>query len=130
MLVHHVGYLVKNLAHALEEFKNLGYTQTSVTTYDPHRDIDICFLENNKHVVELVEPKSETSVVYKMLKKLGISPYHICYVTSCIEDTTRQLIEEGYVMTAQPEIAPAIDNKRVAFFYHKHVGLIEILEEA
>lgn len=129
MLVHHIGYLVKNMDQALQQFLDLGYEKTSHMIHDSYREVDICFLENNGHVVELVQPSNEESVVSKLIKKNGVSPYHICYITDSMEKACSDLAAKGYIMTAKPEVAPALGDKKVAFFYHKHVGLIEILEE-
>ena len=40
-----------------------------------------------------------------------------------------ELQELGWILTVPPMPAPAIDNKQVAFFYHKNGGLIEIVEK-
>ena len=41
MKIHHVGYLVKSIKKAVEDFKLLGYKEYGSVTYDPIRDIDI-----------------------------------------------------------------------------------------
>ena len=115
---------------ALQHFIDLGYIKNSEIIYDAYREVNICFLENNGHLIELVQPSSNNSVVGKFIKKVGISPYHICYITESMDKACVELAEKGYIMTAKPEVAPALDGKKVAFFYHKHVGLIEIMEES
>ena len=51
---HHIGYLVKKLEKAAEEFEKLGYVRLGEITPDPHRKIDILFLEKDGYVVRCV----------------------------------------------------------------------------
>ena len=54
MKVHHVGYLVKKLDKAAEEFEKLGFVRQGDMTNDTYRKVDILFLEKDGYVVELV----------------------------------------------------------------------------
>ena len=53
MHIHHIGYLVKKLPKAAEEFEKLGYVRCGGVTADPVRKTDILFLEKDGYVVEL-----------------------------------------------------------------------------
>lgn len=128
MKPHHIGYLVKNMGKSTNQFKALGYELCSDVVYDEYRDIDICFMKNNGYVVELIVPKSEASVVAKLQKKIGVSPYHICYITDDISRDIEELRGHGYVPMGEPQIAPAIGGSMAAFMFNPNVGILEIVE--
>lgn len=129
MKIHHIGYLVKDIKKAVEQFKNLGYSMEVETIYDTERDVDICFMVNMGYRVELVSPCSKQSVVYEQLKRIGNSPYHVCYEVSNIELEMQRLRDNKYVIMIQPQNAVAFSGKRVVFLYHRNVGMIELVEE-
>ncbi len=129
MKVHHFGYLIKNMEQAINSFKELGYTAVSESVYDNNRKINICFLDNNGTMVELIEPVSEESTVSGLFKKIGVAPYHICYIVPDLDKAISELRIRRYIITAKAMEAPALENRRVAFMYNKNVGLIELLEE-
>lgn len=128
MEIDHVGYLVKKLEKAKEEFLALGYVEEGECVYDPIRDIDILFLKNGAYRIELVAPRSQQSVVWDTAKKLGNTPYHICYLCDDIEETAERMREKRF--TPASDILPAIacGNRRVCFLYHRAIGIIELLE--
>lgn len=128
MKPHHIGYLVKSMEKSMKQFKALGYELCSDIVCDKYRDIDICFMKNNGYVVELIVPKSEASVVAKLRKKIGVSPYHICYLTDNISKDVEMLRKQGYVPMGEPQIAPAIDDNMAAFMFHPHIGIIELVQ--
>ena len=128
MKAHHIGYLVKDMQSSRRAFESLGFAEVSALCHDTDREINILFMENNGHVVELISPTSDTSVVTNLINKYANMAYHICYETESIEESTKELKAQGFVMTAKPKPASALDNHRVAFFYNKSVGMIELLE--
>lgn len=129
MKIHHIGYLVKKFDRAVREFEALGYKKKSDVTYDEYRKINILFIEKDGYTVELVSPTDKQSVVYDLLKKLGNSPYHICYVVSNLDLSISELTSKGYVCFDEPHEAVALSNKRVVFLIHPYLGMIELLEE-
>lgn len=141
MRIHHIGYLVKNIHPAIEEFKKLGYSleeplypQASSNTkgivFDEKRLINIAFLLNNTIRIELVQPVDKASPVYNLLKKYKNCPYHICYYSSNLEGDIKKLGKNGWTLFQAPEKAPAINNKLVAFLINSSVGMIELVEIA
>ncbi len=127
MKPHHIGYLVKNIEKALPEFLALGYDCVSSIIYDQYRNIDICFLQNGELCVELVCPKSGESVVSGLLKKIGVSPYHICYIVEDIDKTAETLRAWHYIPMGEVMPAPALHNSPAAFFYHRQLGILELI---
>ena len=127
--IHHIGYLVKKINAAVKEFEHLGFTLTHDITYDDYRKINICFLEKDGYVVELVSPADDSSVVAGLLKKYKNSPYHICYETEHFEEDFAKLQEEGYVAIDAPTPAPAINFSPVVFLMNAKLGMIELLKK-
>ena len=80
-------------------------------------------------MVGAFEPTPPDPGAAALRKKGGVSPYHICYTVPSLEETVAQMRERRWVVTAPPEPAPALEGRRVAFLYHTHAGLIELLEE-
>lgn len=128
MEVHHVGYLVKRLEKAAAAFSALGYRAEGEAVCDPGRDVDILFLALGTCRVELVCPRSEKSVVARLLKTYKNAPYHICYETGDLAGDLARLEEAGYLRIDQPAPAPALGSRRVCFLMSPHAGMIELLE--
>lgn len=128
MKIHHVGYLVKNMEKAKAQFLALGYSVQSEPVFDPFRGVDIMFLEMDGYTVELVSPKTENSVVAKLIKTYKNAPYHICYETDDIQREVQKLLTKGFLQIDTPTEAPAIGGRKVCFMLGAGMGMIELLE--
>ena len=128
MKIHHIGYLVKNMASSITVFVNLGYSVKQAPIYDADRDIDICFMENGAFMVELVAPRPECKLFRSLQKKIGNAPYHICYITDDFVADMKVLQDNEYTVLIPPSKAVAIDNRLVVFMFHEEVGIIELVE--
>ena len=128
MKVHHVGYFVKNIEKSLKTFMSLGYEVEQETVRDEYRGIDITFLMKDGYRVELVSPYTQESVVYDLRKKMGNSPYHICYEVDNLDKAIEELQEQRFVVSQEPHEAVAIEGKRVCFLVHGQIGIIELVE--
>lgn len=126
--VHHIGYLVKKINEAAQQFQRLGYAMCRPVIYDDIRKINICFLEKNGYTVELISPVSDDSLVAGLMKRYKNSPYHICYETPNIDAALSQLTAQGYTAIDTPTPAPALDGRRVVFLTNSLLGMIELLE--
>ncbi len=126
--VHHIGYLVKKINAAVVQFRQLGYVLRQDIIYDDYRKINICFMEKDGYVVELVSPVSSDSVVAGLLKKYKNTPYHLCYESHNFENDLAYLTENGYTAIDMPTPAPALENMRVTFLMNASLGMIELLE--
>lgn len=127
MKVHHIGYAVKNLEQSISTFEVLGYTTVEITE-DTGRHIRIAFLQNGSECVELVAPDGDGTPVDGVLKSVGPTPYHICYEVPDLQAALTELQQYRWIVTKQPEPAPAIGGAPVAFLYHRRVGMIELVE--
>lgn len=128
MKIHHIGYAVKNLNDSINEFKKLGYQEEGGCVSDPVQKVMIQFMTSGAYRIELIAPDGESSPVLDILKKLGDTPYHICYETSNIKNTIEQLKKEHYFLLNKSTPAPAISNCPVAFLYKRGVGILELVE--
>lgn len=129
MVIHHVGYLVKNIEKAEADFILLGFQKEKETVYDSLRDAYISFWVNGAERVEFVSPASENSVVYNLLKKYKNMPYHICYSCKDIHKASEELRNNGFIMFRDEEEAVALDSRKVIFMMSAYSGIIELLEE-
>ena len=78
-------------------------------------------------LLELIEPLDETSPVFKVLSKNGVTPYHICYSVKDIDKSVSELRSLRFVATSEPVPACALDYRKVCFLYNRNVGLIELV---
>lgn len=127
--IHHIGYLVKKIDTSIKAFKHLGFSVVQDTMYDASREINICFMEKDGYVIELVSPTSAESIVAGLLKKYKNCPYHICYESHNLTSDLNALSAQGYVIIDTPAPAPAIGGRKVVFLIHAALGMIELLEE-
>ena len=134
MIIDHIGYAVKNIDKAMDEFKMFGFVfREIINDYD--RNIKICFGINDNYCVELISPllKSSPSPVDGYLSKVGPVAYHFCYRSENLEGDIKELKKEGFRMIIEPKISVAFSRaenecKRVCFFQGRNTGIFEIVE--
>lgn len=125
---HHIGVAVKDLDDTASVYEQGGYKR-SVSIFDPIQNVNICWLtKKGMPTVELLAPVDEKSPVNKTLEKVGVSPYHCCYVVDNLEDACAELRKQKYIMVSKPAEAVAFCGSRVCFLFNKNVGLIELVE--
>ncbi|MBD5169829.1 MAG: lactoylglutathione lyase [Oscillibacter sp.] len=128
--VHHIGYLVKHLEKSRDSFLSLDFQVTGDAVYDEYRDVDILFMEKDGYTVELVSPRSDASVVARLIKTYKNAPYHICYETDDLTAELARLENSGFTRIDDPAPAPALGGRRVCFLMSARIGMIELLEES
>lgn len=125
---HHIGVAVKELDATATVYEQGGYKRSS-SIFDPIQNVNICWLtKEGMPMVELLAPVDEKSPVNKTLEKVGVSPYHCCYVVDNLEDACAELRKQKYIMVSKPAEAVAFCGSRVCFLFNKNVGLIELVE--
>lgn len=126
---HHLGVAVNDIESTASVYEQGGYHR-SASIFDPVQNVNICWLNRDGYpTVELLAPVDETSPVCKTLEKNGVTPYHTCWIVPNIEEAALKLRKQRYVMVSKPAEAVAFKGSRVAFFFNKNVGLIELVEE-
>lgn len=127
---HHIGIAVYDIEKTAIIYENAGYKRSS-TIFDEIQNVKICFLEKEgMPQIELLEPVNEDSPVVKILDKNGVSPYHICYEVTDIDESVRKLKKQRYIVVVKPVKAVAIENRKVCFLFNKEIGLIELVEQS
>lgn len=126
---HHIGVAVKDIDATASVYELGGYHRSS-TIFDPIQNVNICWLtKDSTPTVELLAPVDENSPVNKTLEKVGVTPYHCCYIVENLDEAVAALRKQRYVMVSKPEEAVAFKGSRVCFLFNKSVGLIELVEE-
>lgn len=130
MTVDHVGYAVKNLDESRIKFEALGFRFEN-KIIDTARNLNILFGVNGNERIELLEVlnKNNPSPIDSYLKKIGPTPYHICYKSADIEKDVRELRNDGFIVVVLPQEAIAFGGKKVVFLYEKSIGIIELVEQ-
>ena len=107
MKLHHYGFLTDDMSKCIAAYELLGYRKIS-SYFDEIRMIDIVFLQNGNDsaLLELVSPKSENSVVFKMLNKHRNSLYHSCYEVENLDAAIEKLCDKAFLLIDAPK--PAI----------------------
>lgn len=128
MIVHHIGYLVKDIEKSYKKFQILGFERESDVVYDDYRDINILFIKNGNERVELIAPVSENSIVFDLYKKYKNCAYHICYISQNFDEDIAIIKNNGGIQIDAPHEAIALNNKKVVFFMFSAIGMIELVE--
>ncbi len=124
----HLGYAVQNLEKSLRIFLYLGFTQESEICRDEERHVALVFLRSGEMRIELIAPLDDRSPVDTYLKKIGNTPYHICYKTTAMDEAMEALRKRRFIMIEKPGVSDAFHGRRVAFLYHIDYGLLELVE--
>ncbi len=127
--VHHIGVVTPNYEKTAEFYLAIGYHYV-VGGYDPYQNVYGYFYEcDNRPTIELLMPKDETSPINQIIKKNGVSPYHLCYEVNCpYEEAISELKKNKFMQITRPSISDNLNKRRVCFFYHANVGIVELLE--
>jgi len=131
--VHHVGFVVTELAAAERHFLALGYVRHGQVVEDPYQRAQLVFLQREdasagEPLVELIHPVDEQARTHAFTARNQYQIHHLCYVT---EDMTTAIAKARAARFSQVQpvvAAPAIGGSRIAFFYARPVGLFEVVE--
>lgn len=127
-IFHHIGVAVKDINATASVYEQGGYKRSS-SVFDPIQNVNICWLtKDGAPTVELLAPVDEKSPVNKTLEKVGVSPYHCCYIVDNVEGAASELRKQKYIMVSKPAEAVAFCGSRVCFLFNKNMGLIELVE--
>lgn len=129
LVFHHIGIACRDISKTREFYVNMGYTAADVVD-DPQQHVKVCFLDKEGAPrIELLAPLDEQSPVLRTLENAGVSPYHICYKVSDIDEAINGLRQQRFLLVSGPVPACAMEDRRIAFLYQRHTGLIELVEE-
>jgi methylmalonyl-CoA/ethylmalonyl-CoA epimerase len=106
-----------------------------VVIKDFSRNVTILMLKNENTLVELIsfldrEKESPIDFLFHGKCKFpGGTPYHICYAVDDLNETITFLKNNKFMVIKTAEKAVALDNKYVAFLFHKDIGIIELCQK-
>lgn len=129
MKLHHTGYITGNIDETAKAFEVLGYCKQPIYD-DIIQKCFICFLKrsDDEPMVELVQPYNDNVQMQKMLKKKGVSPYHLCYEVDNVQALFDDLsLKEDWVAMFEPVQAVALGNRRITYFMNYELGFIEFV---
>ena len=125
---HHIGVAVNDIDSTAAVYEQGGYRR-SASVFDPEQNVTVCWLtRKGSPTVELISPGDKNSPVSGILEKVGVSPYHCCYVVNNLEAAVARLRKQKYVALGKPVKAVALRGSRICFLFNKNIGLIELAE--
>jgi len=131
MKLHHTGYITGDIDGTANVFEVLGYRKCK--TYDDiNQKCFICFLEreSGEPLVELVKPYDDNIQMQKILKKKGVSPYHLCFEVEDVQKIYEELSsKDGWIPIFEPIEAVAFNNRKITYFMNYEAGFIEFVNE-
>ncbi|MBO4600500.1 MAG: VOC family protein [Bacteroidales bacterium] len=127
--IDHIGYAVHDIMATAQYYVDAGWELSEV--YEERvQNTRIAFLRKEGFTdIELVSPLEGKSPVDNILKQVGCSTYHVCYVVEDIEQAVEDLYEEDFKPLFFPVESVAMENRKICYLYNLKVGLIELVEE-
>ena len=128
--VDHIGYAVRDIATTARYYTAAGW-QLSEVYEERVQNARIAFLRREGFpTIELVSPLEGKSPVDNILKQVGCSTYHVCYVVEDIDQAVEDLYEEDFKPLFFPVESVAMENRKICYLYNMQVGLIELVERS
>ncbi len=130
-ILHHVGYVVADIAAAAPAFaRSLAATWDGAVHTDPNQKVKVTFLTTRPGdaQIELVEPAGEDSPVLGFLREKGGGLHHLCYEVPDLEDALAEMKARGALLARRPKPAVAFLGRRIAWVITAEKLLIEFLE--
>lgn len=125
----HIGYIVEDIDATAYKFQLLGYVKEE-TIDDTIQKCHICFLRRENDIsIELVKPFDDNKSMKRLQKKVGVAPYHICYVCNDIDVIYRKMTDEGWTALFKPVSAIAFEGRKICYFWCEEIGFIEFVNK-
>lgn len=116
--VDHIGIAVRNLNEQIAYYtETLGLTLLKIEEV-PSQNVRVAFLDAGNVKLELLEPMSEESAIYKHIEKRGEGIQHVAFGVTGIRERMQELREKG-VRLLSDEPGPGAGGAEVAFLHPK-----------
>lgn len=128
--IDHVAMAVDDFDKMVEFYSDKLQMELKKIEVVEEQGIKAAFFEIGSVKIELIAPINEDSTVAKFLKKKGPGFHHIAYKVSDIENSIKELKEQGLEMINEtPQIGA--NNKKIAFIHPKSTAgvLTEICQQ-
>ena len=127
----HVAIAVKDLEESVGIYTKLGLHFDDKREVVEEQKVKTAFahIDTNAHV-ELLEPTSEESAIYKFMEKNGPGIHHLCFRVKDVVAKQKELSEQGFRMI-YPDPVKGAGGCLVNFIHPKSTGgvLIEISQK-
>ncbi|HDJ50986.1 MAG TPA: methylmalonyl-CoA epimerase [Thermoprotei archaeon] len=128
--INHIAIAVENLDDAVDTFKQILGIEPGEIKEVSDQKVRVAMFDVGGVYVELIEPTSEDSPIYKFVKEKGGGLHHIAFSVSSLNDVIQKLEEKGFIwINKEPRIGA--EGKPIAFLHPKSTKrvLIEFVEE-
>lgn len=127
--INHIGYAVRDINKTAQYYMDAGWELSKIYEEEVQHTRIAFLTKEGFPTIELVAPLKDCdpSPVDNILQKIGCSTYHICYDVEDIEQAVDDLFDEGFKPLFEPVESVAMENHRICYLYHQHVGLIELV---
>jgi len=125
MKLHHIGYVVKDIA---QYEKNLIFEKKIKELFDPVQNSNMAlYLNFTDSLIELIQPLNEESFTYNFLQKNGSSYHHLCYEISSESELKELVDSQKLIKVKGPVPAILFDGRMVWFFYSRNKQIVEFV---
>ena len=116
--VDHIGIAVKDLDERVTYYTNvLGMMLINVEEVESEK-VKVAFIDAGNTHIELLEPLTKESAIYKYLEKRGEGIHHIALAVTDIEQEMARMREEGArLLSEEPKIGAG--GAKVVFIHPK-----------
>ena len=129
---HHFGLATRNMAQSAA-FLTAGGYRIGEWVFDPEQSVTLAFAEHpSMPSVELIAAKDGVpSPVDNLLKSAAAAVYHLGYGCVSLETAVEELKTGGFraMRVSPPKPAILFGGARVAFYFIREFGLVELIEE-
>lgn len=126
--VHHVAVVVREMAPALEFYRDMLGLELETVLPIPNDRVTIAFLPAGEVKIELVQPTDDTTGVAKFLASRGEGFHHVCFEVADLSETLTRLAIDGIELL---DTAPRKGAEGPVAFLHPrscHGVLVELIE--
>ena len=127
---HHVGHVVKEIGPIAEIYiRRYGYQASTPTIHDALQTALVQFLRlpGDQSYLELVAPDGPGSKLAQAASRRG-GLNHLCYTAGPLEETIRQLEDEGMSLLSEPKPGAAFNLRRICWLIGTDPVPIELIE--
>ncbi len=112
---HHVAVATNNIANSAEIFKRVGFNIGNLYK-DNLQQIEVQFAHFDNLAVEFVASFTNSSLVNNIFKKIGTSPYHLCFTSNNFTQDYNYILSLGFIDITSTKPAASFENKNIVFF--------------
>ena len=126
----HIGIAVKSIDEALPYYRDVLGLEYLGSEVVEEQKVRVAFLKLGESRIELLEPTSQESPIFRFLEKRGSGIHHLAVRTSSIEEDIDSHKSKG-ARLIDDESRIGAHNMKIAFVHPKSTGgvLLELCEK-